>query len=254
MESMEKNTKEYYVVDLAHIAKAVWHRIWVVALVSVLCAALAFSMAAFVIAPTYSSSIMLYVNNGSFNVGDIGFSISSSEITAAQSLAKTYTVLLKNRTILERLIAETGVDYTWKEIYNMIEAGSVDGTEVLRVVVTCEDPYEAEKIANGIAKVLPQRVSEIVEGASMEVVDTAIAVPQKVAPSITQYTIIGFLLGAIVSLAFLVVLALMDNTIHDEEYVINTYDYPILAKVPDLLDSGTKRYGYYYKYAKKNAK
>ena len=128
MESMEKNTREYYVVDLAHIVKAVWHRIWVVALVSILCAAMAFSMAAFVIAPTYSSSIMLYVNNGSFNVGDIGFSISSSEITAAQSLAKTYTVLLKNRTILERLIAETGVDYTWKEIYNMIQAGSVDGT------------------------------------------------------------------------------------------------------------------------------
>jgi hypothetical protein len=42
-------------------------------------------------------------------------------------------------------------------------------------------------------------------------------------------------------------MALLDNTVHDEDYVIKTYDYPILAKVPDLLDSGTKKYGYYYK-------
>ena len=66
-------------------------------------------------------------------------------------------------------------------------------------------------------------------------------------PSITMYTIVGFVLGCIVSGVVLIVMALMDNTVHDEEYVIKMYDYPILAKVPDLLDSGNKKYGYYYK-------
>ena len=106
MDSTEKISKDYYVVDLAHIVKVVWKRIWVVAVVSVLVAALGFSLAAFVITPTYSSSIMLYVNNSSFTVGDLGFSISSSEISAAQSLVKTYTVLLKNRTTLQKIIED----------------------------------------------------------------------------------------------------------------------------------------------------
>lgn len=247
MDSTEKISKDYYVVDLAHIVKVVWKRIWVVAVVSVLVAALGFSLAAFVITPTYSSSIMLYVNNSSFNVGDLGFSISSSELTAAQSLAKTYTVLLKNRTTLNRLIDETGVEYTWEDLYDMIESAPVNETEVMRVTVTCTDPNEAKTIANGIAKVLPQRISEIVEGASMEVVDSAIADMEKVAPSITMYTVVGFILGALLSVAVLIVTALMDNTVHDDEYVIKTYQYPILAKIPDLLDSGTKKYGYYYK-------
>jgi hypothetical protein len=44
----------------------------------------------------------------------------------------------------------------------------------------------------------------------------------------------------------LAVVAFMDNTIHDEEYILQTYDYPILAKIPNLLESGNKRYGYYY--------
>lgn len=247
MDRIEKNTKDYNVVDIAHIIKVVWHRIWVIAIVSILTAVLGFSISAFAIAPTYSSSIMLYVNNSSFDVGDLGFSISSSELTAAHSLAKTYTVLLKNRTTLQRLIDETGVQYTWEDVYDMIDSRPVNETEVLQVTVTCKDPYEAELIANGIAKVLPQRIAEIVEGASMEVVDSAIADTEKVAPNITMYTAVGFIVGALLSMAALIVMALMDNTVHDEEYVIKTYDYPILAKVPDLNESETKKYGYYYK-------
>lgn len=246
MDKMEKSTNESYSIDLSHIFKVVWQRIWVVVIVSVLLAIIGFSIAAFAITPTYSSSIMLYVNNSSFNVGDIGFSISSSELTAAQSLAKTYTVLLKNRTTLERLIDEIDVDYTWEDIYDMIDSGPVNETEVMRVTVTCENPYEAELIANGIAKVLPQRVAEIVEGATMEVVDSAIANTEKVAPSITAFTVVGFVVGALLAIVVLVLIALMDNTIHDDEYIINTYNYPILAKVPNLLDAGTKKYGYYY--------
>jgi hypothetical protein len=38
----------------------------------------------------------------------------------------------------------------------------------------------------------------------------------------------------------------MDDTIHDEDYVLQNYDCPILAKVPNLLNSGSKHYGYYY--------
>ena len=180
--------------------------------------------------------------------------VSSSELTAAQNLAKTYTVLLKNRTTLERIIDETGIDYTWEEVYDMIESSPVNETEVMQVTVTCEDPYEAELIANGIAKILPQRIAEIIEGSSMEVVDSAIVNPEKVAPSITVYTVVGFILGAILAVAVLIVSALMDNTVHDEEYVIKTYDYPILAKVPNLLDGGAKKYGYYYSYKKHDSK
>lgn len=245
--SVEKVSKDYYVVDLAHIVKAVWKKIWLVAIASILTAALGFSLAAFVITPTYSSSIMLYVNNSSFDVGDLGFSISSSELTAAQSLAKTYTVLLKNRTTLNRLIDVTELNYTWEDLYDMIESAPVNETEVMQVTVTCTNPYEAEKIANGIAKVLPQRVAEIVEGASMEVVDSAVANTEKVAPSITVFTAVGFILGIILSVVAIIITALMDNTVHDDEYVIKTYQYPILAKIPDLLDTGTKKYGYYYK-------
>ncbi len=249
MENIENRENKYYVVDIMHIIRTVWHRIWLVIIASIATAVIGFSYAAFMVTPTYASSIMLYVNNSSFNVGDLGFSISASQLTAAQSLAKTYTVILKNRTTLQRLVAETGTQYDWKALNGMINASPVDDTEVMRITVTCTNPYEAEKIANGIAKVLPERISEIIEGASMEVVDSAVANTDKVAPSITNYTVMGFMLGAVLSVAFLVLVALMDKTIHDEEYIINNYDYPILAKIPNLTDTSIKKYKYYYQRA-----
>ena len=249
MENNRSVTKDYYVIDVMHVLKSIWYRIWVVILAGFIAAGIGFSIAAFAITPTYSSSIMLYVNNSSLSLNDVGFSISSSDLTAAQSLVKTYNVLLKNRTTLNRVIEETGVAYTWDDLYYMIKASSVDETEVMKITVTTEDPYESEKIANGIAKVLPQRVAEVVEGTSMEVVDSAIPNLQKVAPSITKYTAIGFMLGVLVAALWLAVRALMDNTIQDEDYIIQNYSYPILAKIPDLLDNGSKRYGYKYGYS-----
>ena len=86
----------------------------------------------------------------------------------------------------------------------------------------------------------------------MVVVESAVANTDKVAPNITKYTMIGFVIGALCAIVCIVIMELMDDRIHDEEYVLQTYECPILAKVPDLLDDGNKRYGYYYRYRKKN--
>ncbi len=245
MENKERNNIEYYTIDVLNIGKSLWRRAWVIALCGLLAATIGFSIATFVIAPTYSSYVKLYVNNSSISLGNTNFSISASELTAAQSLVKTYGEILDSRSTLERVIEKAKVDYTWKELNKMIAYAPSNDTEIMLVTVTCENPYEASKIANTIAEVLPVRISEIIDGASMEVVDSAIPDIEKVAPSITKYTAIGLILGVLISVIALTVLALLDDTIHDEEYVLKTYDYPILGKVPDLLDTGSKRYGYY---------
>ncbi len=245
MDRQEKNAAEYYTIDLLHIMKALWRRLWLIALAGIVAAGGGFCISSFAITPKYSSSIMLYVNNSAFSLGNTSFSISSSEITAAQKLVNTYGEILNNRTTLERVIEKAGVEYTALEMKDMIKSAPSNDTEIMRVTVTSHDPYEAANIANCIAEVLPVRISEIIDGASMEVVDSAVPVRTKISPSITKYTVIGFLLGVLVSVASVVISALLDDTIHDEEYVLKNYDYPILAKVPNLLDTGSKQYEYY---------
>jgi capsular polysaccharide biosynthesis protein len=244
---MEKvqNNKEYYSIDLIHIVKSLWRRVWIIVLSGVLAGVIGFSVAAFGITPKYSSSIMLYVNSSAISMDDF-ISITPSQLSAAQSLVKTYIVLLKNRTTLEKVIDKADVSYTYEELEDMIDASSVNETEIMRVTVTSEDPYEAAKIVNAIAEVLPRRVSDIIDGSSMEVVDAGTVNLKKVSPSITGFTAIGMLAGIVLSVLVLVLLELLDDTIRDEEYILQNYDYPILAKIPDLLSSDSKPYEYYY--------
>ncbi|MBE7064580.1 MAG: hypothetical protein E7384_02035 [Ruminococcaceae bacterium] len=245
MTNPEKNSNDYYVVDLLHILRTLWHRAWIIVLTGLIAAAIGFCTAAYLITPKYSSSVMLYVNNSSFSLGNTSFSISSSEITAAQSLVKTYSELLDNRTTLERVAEKAGVSYSYRELSDMIDAYPSNDTEIMKVKVTTDDPNKSAKIANSIAEVLPVRISEIIDGASMEVVDYAVPVTDKVSPSITKYTAIGLAVGVLLTVIVLVIVAIGDDTIHGEEYVLETYEYPILAKIPDLLGSGSKRYEYY---------
>jgi capsular polysaccharide biosynthesis protein len=252
---MEKtqNNRDFYSVDLVQIIKSLWKKAWIIAIVTVLSGILGFCVAAFGITPKYSSSVMLYVNNGSFSVGEI-LNVTNSELLGARSLVDTYIVMLDNRTTYNKVIEKAGVDYTFDELEDMVVAESVNGTEVMRITVTSTDPYEAADIANAIAVVLPTRISEIIAGSSMEVVDSGAVNLKKVAPSITGFTVVGMLVGAIICVLVLVVIDMRDDTIRGEEYILQNYDYPILAKIPDLVNTDSKSYGYYYQSHKHHTK
>lgn len=241
----KQNERDYASIDLMQIIKSLWKKAWIIVIAMILVGIIGFSVAAFAITPTYSSSVMLYVNNG-MSVGDI-FQLTSSQITGARSLVDTYIVMLQNRTTLNKVIEKADVPYDFEDLEDMIKAESVNGTEIIRITVTSTDPYEAAEIANAIAIVLPARISEIIKGSSMEVVDSAAVNLKKVAPSITGYTVVGMLVGAIISVLVLIVIDMRDDTIRSEEYILQNYDYPILAKIPDLTNADSKSYGYYYK-------
>ena len=186
------------------------------------------------------------MNNKSASASNPNYSISSADIYASQSLVRTYGEILNSRSTLELVIEKADLDYTWMELSKMIEYASANDTEIMRITVACNDPYEACEIANTIAEVLPIRISEIIDGSTMKVADPAVPNTQKVAPSVTKYTAIGLLIGVIISAGILVVLAVLDNTIHDEDYVISTFEYPILGRVSNLMHDDKKTYGYGY--------
>jgi len=249
--SNKQDKQEFVVIDLLHIVKSVWHRFWIIVLAAVVAGVAGFSYSKFCITPTYSSSVMLYVNNNSSITGG-KFNFNSSELTASKELVDTYIVMLKNRTTLTKIAKDAGVDkkYDYPTLYKMIGAGSVDDTEVLRVTVTSTDYKEAYKIAQSIADLFPEvlggEVGGIMEGCNMKVVDNPYAESDKVAPNVTRYTAIFMIIGGLIAAIVLVVLALLDDTIHDEDYLLKSYDYPILAKVPNLLEATGKNYSYYY--------
>jgi capsular polysaccharide biosynthesis protein len=243
------NQEEYAEIDLLKLFKALWSKALVIILVAVLFAAGVFAYTLFFISPAYDATASIYVNNSSFTFGSTSFSISSSELSASNSLVNTYIYILKSRTTLEDVIAKADLPYSYEELSKMITTRTVTGTAAFDVTVRSSSPIEAEHIANVIAEVLPDRIAEIVDGSSVRIVDYAIVPAHRAAPSYTKNTIIGFLIGAVLAAAVVIVRFLIDEqndvVIHSADELRQLYpNIKVLAMIPDMRLTDKK--GYYY--------
>lgn len=248
MEEKVMTNNDEIEIDLGQLVNALVKKAWLISLVSIVCAVVLFFGTYFFVTPTYKSSVKLYVNNSALSSvsGIVMDSISSSDISASRGLVKTYIVILNTRETLNDVIDYAGVDLTYAQVKNMISATAVDSTEVFQVTVTSTDPQEAEKLANAIAYILPNRIKNIVDGTSAKVVEYAIVPRSPSGPSYIKNAVMGFMVGLVLSAGLIVVLELLDVTVRKEEDIARSCTAPVLAAVPDM-EASTKG-GYYYGY------
>ena len=168
---------------------ALWHRIWLIVLVAILCAALTFVLVYYLVTPQYEASAMFYVNNSELSVGDTQLNLTAGDITAAKDLVDSYIVILNTRTSLNEIIAYSGVNISHSKLRNMITAEPVESTEIFQVVVTSSNPAEAEKLANAISYILPQRIDSFIDGTSARIVDAAVLPTRPSSPNYVNSTI-----------------------------------------------------------------
>ena len=83
MEKTEQTARDYYTIDIFHMLKYIWKKVWIVVIVGLLTAAVGFSASAFFMTPKYSASVMLYINNKTLSIDGIG-SITPGDITGTQ--------------------------------------------------------------------------------------------------------------------------------------------------------------------------
>ncbi len=242
-------------IDLQRLFGTLLNKAWLIALVAVVCAVATFLGTYFFVTPQYQARAKFYVNNSSLTAlgaMDLTTSISSGDISASRGLVKTYIVILNTRETLNDVIDYAGVQRSYSQVKKMISAAAVDSTEIFEVVVTSSDPQEAEKIANAIAYILPNRIKNIIDGTSAKVVESAVVPSSPSSPNYTQNTLIGFLLGAVLTVTVLVIWDLMDITIRAEDDLTQGSKYPVLAAVPDMeLHS---KGGYYHSYEDRKKK
>lgn len=248
---MNENT-ESREIDLLQMASALVKKWWVIAVATVLAGIIAFGYTRLGITPKYEASVMFYVNNSS-----ISGKLSLADLNAAEKSVKSYCTILESRLSLEEVIREGNFNYTYEQLGKMIDSQAVNGTEIFSVTVTSSDPQEACDIANTIASVLPQKVADVMEGAKVKVVDYAVVPQTKSSPSTSKNTVLGMLIGFVLSAGVIILLEMFNDTINSEEWLVTTYgdEIPLLSVVPDVNAKSDRRYykyGGYYGTATKN--
>ena len=247
MENKTRKIQNEYTVDMVHVLQFLWHRIWIIILAGILAAGVANVYASFFETPQYSAKIQMMVKNATkAESSDIKYdlSLTASELSAAQSLVVTYKAILLGETTMQQVIdlmnerydVPNAQKYTTKSLPKMIKVETLEETAILSITVTTDNPKNAAMIANLIAEVLPLRVvDETLDLKPLAVVDMAPTTKvNKVSPNILSSTLKGGVLGVLVAIVVLAIIAVIDSSIHDEDYVVRTYNYPILARVPRI--------------------
>ncbi len=215
--------------------------LWILAVGAVLAILTAIGTKLFV-TPTYRSYSSMYVYS---NVDTSG-TITNAELQAAENLADTYVQILKSRSISKLAWERTKATYdkaaslSLEAFQRMVSVGTVNGTQILRVTATSEDPYLSEAIANAYADIAPREITRITRVGGVEIIDYAEASMSPIGSNLVRNTGIALVVGVALTALFFVLRTLLDTTVYTKEDVEETTDVPVLGTIPEILVSNGK--------------
>lgn len=238
-------------VDVFKILTALWRNILLIILAALIGGGVMLGYTWFFTKPVYSASVLAYINKSSVSISGADLVLGSSE-----DAISAYVTILNSRTTLEEIAETAGVDYDPETLRDMIRATpSADRASFLTISVTCSNPVEAELLANTVASVLPARVSDIVEGSTLRVVDYAVIPAARSTSSLVKNFCIGLATGGL-AVSAVIALTVCIRMLHAPliasatDLTQNYPEYPLLGIIRDLSFSD-KMYRYsHYGYSK----
>lgn len=244
-----KRTSTDIEINLVGVLQLFLKRLWIMLLCAAMLGALSFTLAKQLITPEYTAQVTLYVNNSASS--DASTSITTSDLTASAKLVDTYAAIISSNAVLTEVAAELDSGITAGQLRQMVSISAVNDTEVFQILVVDTDAARSADIANVVADVLPEKISEIVEGSSMKVIDYATVPTQISAPNYSRYGQLGALAGFVGVALIVLIREILDTRIRGEDD-LRSWDIPILGAIPELSSAGRNDgYGYQKKRTKR---
>ena len=213
-------------IDLLELFQVLLQKAWVIILCMVIGAGLAFGGTKMLLTPKYSASSQIYILTKTTSVTSL------ADIQMGAQLTVDFEVLAKSRPVVEEVIDELNLDYTYEELVEMITTQNPSDTRILKMTVENEDPNLAKEIANAMAEVTAELVAYIMNTDKPKIVEEAVTPEKPSSQSTVKNTELGGILGAVLAMGIIVIIYLMNDTIQTEEDVRKYLDLNTLAALP----------------------
>lgn len=231
-------------IDIIPILKELLKKLWLIILVGLILGGAVFVGTKVLIKPTYRSGFTAYVNNKQSK--ESTDYLTSSDVTASKQLVLTYQKILTSNTILTAAAKSMELDASYNTLQKLVSTEVKDETEIISVFVVDTDPQFAYDYAQAISKTAPQYMAQIVEGSSMKIIDYPEFSDKRYKPSYSNFALIGFLIGALIVVVFVIIRYFMDDTVKSESDIESSFSIPILGVIPDVSKASNNHSDYYY--------
>ena len=217
------------VIDVKALLQTVKQH-WAVIVASTLAGAVtALCIGMFCITPQYQASAMMIVNNSANSNESV--SVSSSDISASQSLTDTYAIIIKSDAVLDPVIENMSLATTSGSLAQQISVVSVDNTQIIQISFQDADSEHAKQVVQEIITVAPDIIVDKVEASSCKIISESKVSDSPVSPNVKKMTVMGLMIGLVLSAGFYILREILDDTIRSEEQLTEITGVPNLGIV-----------------------
>lgn len=179
------------------------------------------------VAPTYVATAHMYI------VGNRDTVVNMSDLQIGAALTDDYIKVFKMWEVHDKVITNLKLDYSYSQIRSMLSVTNDSNTRVLDIKVTSTSPEEAAIIANEYAKVACSFISEKMSTEPPNIMSTALVPSSPIGPSMTRNVMLGFILGAAIACAYVVIMMLMDDKYKTADDIRRYTGLTTLAAIPE---------------------
>ena len=224
----EQNMME---IDVFQLLKILWKRKFLIALVAIVTGVVAFAYSSFIVKPEYTSTTRIYVVNR--NQGDKS-GPTNQDLQAGSYLVKDYREIILSPDVLEKVATDLKLDLSPKDLTKKVKVTVPVDTRIVSISVTDRAPEEASRIANSLREVAAQKIISVTRVSDVTTLEEARPATSPSSPNIRRNTMIGFLAGAVVMIATVILIELLDTRVKRPEDVEDVMQIALLGVVPNL--------------------
>ncbi len=191
-------------------------RLWIVILITLICTTLGYVYKSVnTPTPVYQSSARVIID-------------------ANAEYKRTLMVIVRDSTILDKVIQEMELPMTSEQLANQVRVESVENTQVVRISVIDTDPVLAASIANTISSVYQREIRQLVNFYGVTLLSEAKVDTNQVNTPSNRILYITFIFGLVVSIGFVFLLHALDDRVRDEDEMEELLNLPVLGVVSKI--------------------
>ena len=235
MENQTVNNDEEREIDLGEIVHLLLSKLWIIILSGIVFCLATVMVTMLLVTPKYESTTKIVV----LSKQDSN-TLTNQDMQISTSLTKDYVELIKSRTVTEGVIAQLGLDMTHEQLLKKLSVDTPTDTRVVSITIKDTDPYTAAEIANAVRDVASKHIQQVMDIKAVNVVETANIPDEPSSPSLLKSGVIGAALGILLSLAIVVIVYLMNDTVKTPEDVEKYLGLSVLGTIPYVSKLGKK--------------
>lgn len=238
MEGTNQNVKENdeITIDLTELFMTLWSKAHIIILSGILLGLLAFVGTKLFITPMYTSTTKFYVLTKTTDSGNVTY----SDLQTGSQLTKDYAELVKSRPVLEEVVSVLNLDMDTQELADKITVTTPTDTRVMSINVEDAQPKQARDIADAVRQAVGIQIQEIMDVDSVKTVEEANLPGSPSSPSVMRNTLIGAILGILISAGIIILVFMLDDTVKTPEDVETYLGLNVLASIPIYDGANTK--------------